>query len=150
LVFVTGVGTVTQKVTNGLVPKGSNVNVVPEILERAAFEKVEGHYIFTVTGSTSPSSITVSRATTTTATIKTVIDLNGKWASGGSPGPVISVTDNAITVDMSVYKRPTAHGTVIDASNITVTFPDDKVYTGKVGVPNSIRWSNNSAWTKVK
>jgi len=149
LVFVTGVGTVTQKVTNGLVPKGSNVNAVTEILERAAFEKVEGHYIFTVTGSTSPSSITVSRTTTTTDPIKTVIDLNGKWASGGSPGPVISVTGNAITVDMSAYKRPTAHGSVIDASNITITFPDDKVYTGKVGVPNSIRWSNNSAWTKV-
>ena len=150
LVFVTGVGTVTQKFTNELVPKGSNVNTVPEIEERAAFEKVEGHYIFTVNGSTSPpSSIRFSGTTATTDPIKTVIDLNGKWASGGSPGPVISVTGNAITVDMSAYKRPTAHGSVIDASSITVTFPDDKVYTGKVGVPNSIRWSNNSAWTKV-
>jgi hypothetical protein len=85
---------------------------------------------------------------TTTATIKTLFDLNGKWTSGGAAGPVISVSGNAITVDMSAYKRPTAHGTVMDAADITVTFPDDKTYTAKLQSPNKIVWSNNSSWTK--
>lgn len=90
--------------------------------------------------------------TTTISTIAstaTLIDLNGKWASGGVPGPVISVTGSAITVDMSAYHRPTAHGSIVDKSTITVTFPDDKTYPGQLQLPNTIRWSNNSTWTKV-
>jgi hypothetical protein len=81
--------------------------------------------------------------------ITTVIDLNGTWASGGVPGPVISINGDSISVDMSAYKRPTASGLVLDSSDITVTFPDDKTYTGKLQPPNRIEWSNNSEWTKV-
>ena len=81
--------------------------------------------------------------------IKTLMDLNGTWASGGTPGPVISVSGTAISVDMSAYKRPNARGSVVDASNITLTFPDDKAYTGKLQLPGTILWSNNSTWTKV-
>jgi hypothetical protein len=81
--------------------------------------------------------------------VPTLIDLNGAWASGGVPGPVISVSGNSISVDMSAYKRPTAHGSVIDSSHITVTFPDDKTYTGILQLPSTIVWSNNSAWTKM-
>ncbi len=85
----------------------------------------------------------------TIATAKTLIDLNGKWAYGGVPGPVISVNGNSIAVNMSAYHRPSAHGSILDSTDITVTFPDDKTYTGKLQLPNTIKWSNNSAWTKV-
>ena len=81
--------------------------------------------------------------------VQTVINLNGTWASGGVAGPVISVNGPALSVDMSAYKRPTASGTIVDDSDITVTFPDDATYTGKLQAPNVILWSNNSAWTKV-
>ena len=37
---------------------------------------------------------------------------------------------------------------IVDASTITMTFPDDKSYTGKLTAPRTIRWSNGSAWTK--
>ncbi|MFN8475243.1 MAG: choice-of-anchor D domain-containing protein [Anaerolineae bacterium] len=81
-------------------------------------------------------------------TISTVIDLNGVWTAGGAPGPVISTAYTSITVDMSAYNRPTAHGSILDSSTIQVTFPDDATYTGKLTLPNMIRWSNGSAWTK--
>jgi hypothetical protein len=95
-----------------------------------------------------------SRYSTTTsisthATVKTLIDLTGRWAYGGVPGPAISVNGGSIAVDMSAYHRPSAHGSILDSSDITVTFPDDKTYTGKLQLPNTIKWSNNSAWTKV-
>jgi hypothetical protein len=81
--------------------------------------------------------------------VPTTINLNGAWASGGVPGPFISVHNKSISVDMSAFNRPTATGTILDSSDITVTFPDDKTYTGKLQPPNTIHWSNNSAWTKV-
>jgi hypothetical protein len=81
--------------------------------------------------------------------LQTVIDLNGKWASGGTPGPVITVTGNALAIDMSAYGRPAAKGAILDVSDIWANFPDDNVYTGKLVAPNEIVWSNNSAWTKV-
>ena len=56
---------------------------------------------------------------------------------------------NLIAVDMSAYKRPMASGTIVDKSDITVTFPDDHTYTAKLQLPNVILWSNHSAWTKV-
>ncbi len=83
------------------------------------------------------------------ATITTAINLNGTWASGGTPGPVISAAFTSLTVDMSAYHRPPAHGSIIDGTTITVTFPDDGTYTGKLELPNVIAWSNGSAWTKV-
>lgn len=80
--------------------------------------------------------------------IQTVIDLNGGWMSGGVLGPIITMHGNSISVDMSALKRPTAAGTVIDGSNISVTFPDDRTYSGVLQPPGTIRWSNNSTWTK--
>ena len=100
------------------------------------FEKVEGHYMFTVLQSSS-------------VAVKPVIDLNGRWASGGTPGPAISVSAAALTVDMSAYHRPAAHGSIVNDHTITVTFPDDSTYTGTLQPPNAIRWSNGSVWTKV-
>jgi len=53
-----------------------------------------------------------------------------------------------ITVDMSDFDRPSAQGTIIDSSTITVTFPDDHAYTGTLESPRIIRRSNGSSWTK--
>jgi hypothetical protein len=46
LVIETSVGTLTQKQA---IPPGQDVNTVDQSRERAAFEKVQGHYMFTVT-----------------------------------------------------------------------------------------------------
>jgi hypothetical protein len=81
--------------------------------------------------------------------IATVFDLNGSWAAGGKPGPKISLSGNAITVDMSAYARPTAHGSVIDPQDIKVTFTDGGTFTGRLMPPKTISWSNNTAWTKM-
>ncbi|MBR0716800.1 hypothetical protein [Bradyrhizobium liaoningense] len=82
-------------------------------------------------------------------TISTVPNLNGNWTDGSSRSAVISIDFKAITVNMSAFGRPTAHGTVQDGSSISVTFPDDKTYTGQLIAPNRIRWSNGSTWTKI-
>ena len=81
--------------------------------------------------------------------IQTVIDLNGQWTAGGVLGPVITVQGNSISINMSALKRPTALGTVLDASHISVNFPDDKAYTAELRRPGTIQWSNNSTWTKL-
>jgi hypothetical protein len=79
----------------------------------------------------------------------TIFDLNGKWTDGRGPGPFISVNGSAISVDMSANRRPTAHGSVLNSSTITMTFPDDTTYPGTLQSPNVILWSNNSFWTKL-
>jgi phospholipase C len=58
------------------------------------------------------------------------------------------VHGNSIAVDMSALKRPAASGTVVNGSDISVSFPDDKTYSGVLQAPGTIRWSNNSTWTK--
>ncbi len=82
-------------------------------------------------------------------TIGTVVNLNGNWTDGSSHSAVITVDFKALAVDMSAFGRPTAHGTIVNGSSITVTFPDDKAYTGQLQSPNKIRWSNGSVWTKI-
>lgn len=82
--------------------------------------------------------------------VTTLFDLSGRWASGGVAGPVISVNNPFISVDMSTFNRPTATGRIVDSSDITVTFPDADTFTGKLQLPNTILWSNHSAWTKVE
>ena len=82
--------------------------------------------------------------------IATVIDLNGQWMSGGVLGPVITVHGNSISIDMSALKRPAAAGTVVNSSDISVNFPDDKAYSGVLQKPATIRWSNNATWTKFE
>lgn len=84
-----------------------------------------------------------------TAPTASTFDLNGTWTAGGGPGPVITEVGRTLTVDMSRFNRPTAHGTVIDDTDISVTFPDDKTYTGQLRTPGTILWSNNSVWTKL-
>ena len=100
-------------------------------------------------GCGSNSRYTTACTITTAPAIQTVLDLRGAWASGGAAGPFVSVTGNSISIDMSAYHRPTASGRVLDSTHISVSFPDDKTYTGVLQAPNVIRWSNNSSWTKV-
>jgi len=82
-----------------------------------------------------------------TATTEVGMDLNGKWAAGGVAGPVISVEGSLISVAMP--NRPPAHGTIVDGSTISVTFPDDHTFVGTLTPPNRIHWSNNTDWTRV-
>jgi hypothetical protein len=82
-------------------------------------------------------------------TIKAVVELNGTWTDGSPRSADISVRFKSLTIDMSDFDRPAAHGSVVDGSTITVTFPDDRTYTGNLQPPATIRWSNGSAWTKV-
>jgi hypothetical protein len=82
-------------------------------------------------------------------TINTLVNLNGNWTDGSTRSAAISREFASLTVNMSAFNRPTAHGSVVNGSTITVTFPDDRTYTGQLQPPNTIRWSNGSAWTKI-
>jgi hypothetical protein len=79
----------------------------------------------------------------------TVLDLTGSWTDGSTRRAVLSTRFPSLTIDMSAYGRPAARGSIVDSSTITVTFPDDATYTGKLQPPSMIRWSNGSTWTKV-
>ena len=79
--------------------------------------------------------------------IPTEVNLNGNWTDGSAHSAVITVSRRSLSIDMSAFGRPTAHGTVNGFAEITVTFPDDKTYKGQL-VGNTIRWSNGSQWTK--
>ena len=97
---------------------------------------------------TQPRTITWSNGSTWTKIVNTVFDLNGSWSDGSPWIAVISEGPTSLTVDMSDFDRPTAHGNIINTSTIAVTFPDDQTYTGTLQSPNTIRWSNGSMWTK--
>lgn len=100
-------------------------------------------------GCGSNSQYTTASTITTAPLIQTVLDLKGAWASGGVAGPFISRTGNSLTIDMSALKRPTATGSVLSSTEISVHFPDDKTYTATLQAPNVIKWSNSTSWTKV-
>jgi hypothetical protein len=76
--------------------------------------------------------------------------LGGMWTDGSTRSAVISEEwAGAIIIDMSAFNRPAARGWFVDGNTITVNFPDDKTYTGKVSdIPNRITWSNGSLWVK--
>lgn len=76
-------------------------------------------------------------------------DINGPWTDNGSAKPVITTAAGAIVIDMSYAHRPTASGSVLDASSILVTFPDAGPYIGTFVAPGLLRWSNGSLWQKV-
>jgi hypothetical protein len=77
--------------------------------------------------------------------------LEGFWNSTGegTPRAKISVSSSSITIDMSAFGRPTAHGSIVNASTITVNFPDDRSFTGKLDQPRKINWSNGTVWKMV-
>jgi hypothetical protein len=104
----------------------------------------------TYTGHLAPNNtIRWSNGSTWTKIVNTVLDLNGNWTDGGPRIAVIFEGPSSINVDMSDFDRPTAHGSIVDASTISVTFPDDQTYTGQLVPPNTIGWSNGSTWTKT-
>ena len=70
--------------------------------------------------------------------IHTVVNLNGNWTDGSPHSAAIAVDFSNLTVNMSAFSRPTAHGTIVSGSSIKVTFPDDKTYTGELQTPNRI------------
>jgi hypothetical protein len=153
--WVTGeVGTILFANCDGVVATGIRIFTSTDLINQTA----NGHKLSettshpgtdSATGCGSNSKYSTVDSISTIASVTPVINLNGKWASGGAPGPIIAVSGNAISVDMSAYHRPTAQGTILDSTDITVTFPDDKTYTAKLQAPNTIAWSNNSTWTKV-
>ena len=83
-----------------------------------------------------------------------VAALDGFWKAGEQeldirPRIRISVSGSSISIDMSDHNRPDAHGSVLDDSTFTVTFPDDNSFTGTLEGPKTIGWSNGTVWTKV-
>lgn len=152
--LVGSIGGVLFANCDGVVAAGVKVHSSADLIKQTTgghklTETVEHRGTDSATGCGSNSKYYTTTSISTVASIATVIDLNGAWMSGGAAGPVISVTGNGITIDMSAYHRPPAHGSITGASTITVTFPDDKTYSGKLQAPNTIRWSNNSTWTKA-
>jgi hypothetical protein len=96
-----------------------------------------------------PNTIRWSNGSAWTKVVNTVIDLNGSWTDGSPRRAVISEGITSLTIDMSDYDRSAAHGSIVGGSTIKVTFTDDATYTGTLQQPNTIRWSNGSAWTKI-
>jgi hypothetical protein len=148
------VGSVLFANCDGVVAAGikiiSNTDLIAQTANgRKVSDTVDHPGTNSPTGCGSNSRYYTTTTISTVATIQTVFNLNGAWAAGGVRGPVISVVGNGITVDMSAYHRPPAHGSLVDPSTISVNFPDDKTYTGKLQAPNTIHWSNNTSWTKV-
>jgi hypothetical protein len=148
------IGSVLFANCDGVVATGVRIYTSTDLIKQTA----NGHKLTettkhpgtdSATGCGANSQYSTVDSISTLASVTPVIDLRGKWASGGVPGPVIAVSGNAISIDMSAYHRPTAQGTILDSNDITVTFPDDKTYTAKLQAPNTIAWSNNSTWTKV-
>jgi hypothetical protein len=95
-----------------------------------------------------PGTIVWSNGSRWTKVVNTIFDLNGNWTDGSPWIAIINEGPASLTVDMSDFDRPTAHGSIVNSSSITVTFPDDRTYTGTLQAPNTIRWSNGSTWTK--
>lgn len=85
-----------------------------------------------------------------------VVDLNGAWADMNNNTPYIYFYADSqysagytITVDLSLVNRPDGFGYMVDAETILIVFPDDRDYTGKIeNNGTTIRWSNNTVWTK--
>lgn len=82
-------------------------------------------------------------------------DLDGFWKGPGDTNPEgkprarIFVDSPSITIRMSDYGRPDAHGSILDDFTFKVTFPDDSTYTGKMDERGRIIWSNNTVWTRA-
>lgn len=83
------------------------------------------------------------------ATSALPFDAGGAWTDIGVSRHVVSVVGTSVFVDMSHARRPNATGTVLDASRIVVTFPDENTYLGTFVTPTSLHWSGGEVWQKV-
>ncbi|MBG6134720.1 hypothetical protein [Longispora fulva] len=84
-----------------------------------------------------------------TVAVAPVFDLNGPWTDNGSARPSIINNGVNLVVNMNYAGRPTAFGTVRDATTIVVRFPDAGTFTARLEGTGIIRWSNGSTWQKV-
>ena len=86
-----------------------------------------------------------------------VVDLNGGWIDQNGNRPYIYVYSSpqsaggySLTVDLSLVNRPDGFGFFSSGSAMTVVFPDDTEYTASIDADGrTIRWSNNTVWTKL-
>ncbi|NOJ45992.1 hypothetical protein [Bradyrhizobium archetypum] len=95
-----------------------------------------------------PNKIRWSNGSVWVKVVNTVMDLNGNWTDGSARSAVIWEGSKSIKIDMSDFDRHEASGSIVDATNIKITFPDDRTYTAQLLSPNKIKWSNGSVWTK--
>ncbi len=72
----------------------------------------------------------------------------GVWLYQGKPGPVISVSEDNVTIDMSAYNRPEATGKIVSDTKISVNFKDDSTFTGELFDKERIEWSNGTFWNR--
>jgi hypothetical protein len=93
-----------------------------------------------------------------TALISPVFNLAGTYAVEGVEAPVITVNANYLSIDMSIYHRSPATGTILDRSHIVVNFPADnnqyiniaaQTLTAQLQPPATLLWSNGTSWLKV-
>jgi len=95
-------------------------------------------------------SLQPSSTATSDAFIETIVTVHGLWSTGDSRTMAITVlSGNSLNVSMQAFNRPTAHGSILNANTIRVTFPDDDTYSGTLQPPNMIRWSNGTVWKRV-
>ena len=73
----------------------------------------------------------------------------GRMVRRDRPGPFFSVKGNALSVDMSAFHRPTAHGSRHQPIDDQHDVSDDRTNTSRLESPNVIRWSDGSFWTKL-
>lgn len=86
-----------------------------------------------------------------------VIDLNGGWVDPNGVHPYIYLYHEpaasggyALTIDLSLVNRPDGFGYFVNGSTIAIVFPDDREYSATIDPDGrTIRWSNNTVWTKL-
>jgi hypothetical protein len=93
-----------------------------------------------------------------TALISPVFNLAGTYAVEGVEAPVITVNANYLSIDMSIYHRSPATGTILDRSHIVVNFPADnnqyvnvaaQTLSAQLQPPATLLWSNGTNWLNV-
>jgi len=89
-------------------------------------------------------SVTRMYLTLLPALFQPAIDLNGLWQTPLKA--IISV--NGISLLIEIPPLTTATGTIVNASDIVVSFPDTTL-TGKLQPPSTIAWSNGTVWHKT-
>ena len=72
----------------------------------------------------------------------------GVWLYEEKPGPVITVSEDNVTIDMSAYNRPEATGKIVSDTKISVNFKDDSTFTGELFDKERIEWSNGTFWNR--
>jgi hypothetical protein len=73
--------------------------------------------------------------------------IKGVWSYKGTGIPVsYNKNRNVITVNMSGFRRPTAKGRMLSATQIEVNFPDDGTFIGTLDGQGKISWNNGTEW----